>query len=274
VTAFRPDVLAGRVAFIAGGTSGINLAIARALAAHGAAVAVLSRTPARVEQAVDSLRAGGAVASGYVGDVRDPVRVQEVMEQAHATHGAFDIVVSGAAGNFICPAERLSPNGFRAVVEIDLLGTFHVLRTAYAFARTPGASFLNISAPQSTEAYWGQSHVSAAKAGVDMLTRSLAVEWGPVGIRVNAIVPGPIAGTEGIERLAPTEAIRSAWTATNPLRRFGTGDEVAQVAVFLCTEAAAYVNGSIVYCDGGQVLAGGRDYRAGWLATQAAASDG
>jgi NAD(P)-dependent dehydrogenase (short-subunit alcohol dehydrogenase family) len=266
-SAFRPDLLRGKVAFVAGGTSGINLAIAEALARHGAAVAVMSRAAEKVERAVAQLRALGATAMGGAGDVRRYDEVEGVMTDAHRALGPLDIVVSGAAGNFLCPAEQLSPNGFRTVVEIDLLGTFHVLRCARGLTRTPGASFLNVSAPQSTQAYWGQAHVSAAKAGVDMLTRSLAVEWGPAGIRVNAIVPGPIGGTEGIDRLAPTEAIRDAWTATNPLRRFGTGREVADVALFLCSEAAAYVNGSVVYCDGGQVLASARDYRASWEAT-------
>jgi NAD(P)-dependent dehydrogenase (short-subunit alcohol dehydrogenase family) len=266
--AFRPDLLAGKVAFVAGGTRGINLAIARALAAHGAAVAVMSRDPGRVQGAAALLAAEGARAMGCVGDVRQYAAVEAAMTEAHRALGPLDIVVSGAAGNFLCPADRLSPNGFRTVVEIDLLGTFHVLRCARGLARVPGASFVNISAPQSTQAYWGQAHVSAAKAGVDMLTRSLAVEWGPEGIRVNAIVPGPIGETEGMARLVPTAEVRAAWEATNPLRRFGTAAEVAQVALFLSSDAAAYVNGAVIPCDGGQVLASARDYRASWLALQ------
>lgn len=267
-SAFRPDLLAGRVAFVAGGTSGINLAIAQGLAAHGASIAVMSRNAERVAQAVAVLETQGAKVHGVVGDVRHYTQVEAAMASAHQALGAFDIVVSGAAGNFLCPADRLSPNGFRTVVEIDLIGTFHVYRAAVAHTCMPGASFITISAPQSTEPYWGQSHVSAAKAGVDMLTRSLAVEWGERGIRVNGIVPGPIAGTEGIERLAPTGAIRDSWTQANPLRRFGTGADVANAAIFLSSDAAAYVNGAILYVDGGQVHAAGRDYRASWQALQ------
>lgn len=270
MTPFIPGFLAGKVAFVAGGTSGINLAIANGLAQYGAKVAVMSRNAVRVESAVTALRAHGGEVYGTVGDVRDYAVVERSVAGARDALGAFDIVVSGAAGNFICPADELSSNGFRAVVEIDLIGTFHVMRAAKAVLRVPGASLINISAPQSTEAFWGQSHVSAAKAGVDMLTRSLAVEWGHEGIRVNGIVPGPIGDTEGMARLAPTEEIREAWAQMNPMRRFGTGDDVAQVALFLCSDAASYVNGTIVYCDGGQVLAGGRDYRASWLAMQAA----
>lgn len=264
--AFVPDLLVGKVAFVAGGTSGINLEIARALREYGARVALLSRNRERVDRAVADLAAPPGEVCGFQGDVRDYAAVELAMVGARDALGPFDVVVSGAAGNFICPASELSSNGFRAVVDIDLLGTFNVLRAARASLRVPGASIINISAPQSTEAYWGQAHVSAAKAGVDMLTRSLALEWGPEGIRVNAIVPGPIMGTEGMARLAPNEDVRESWQRANPLRRFGTGRDVANVALFLCSDAASYVNGAIIYCDGGQVLSGGRDYRESWLA--------
>lgn len=270
MSVFVPDFLAGRSAFVAGGTSGINLDIARALAEFGASVAVMSRNVERVERAVHDLGKFDVPVAGFPGDVRDFASVERAMAGARDALGPIDIVISGAAGNFICPAAELSPNGFRAVVDIDLIGTFHVMRAARAVLRTPGASLVNISAPQSTEAYWGQSHVSAAKAGVDMLTRSLAVEWGADGIRVNAIIPGPILGTEGVARLAPTDEIKAAWVKANPMRRFGTGYDVAQVALFLCSEAAAYVNGAVIYCDGGQVLGGARDYRESWATMRAA----
>ncbi|MEP7347352.1 MAG: SDR family NAD(P)-dependent oxidoreductase, partial [Gemmatimonadaceae bacterium] len=206
---FVDNLLEGKVAFVAGGTSGINLEIARGLAEYGASVAVFSRNQERVDGAVRDLTTGGKRVQGHVGDVREYASIERALTATAESLGAIDIVVSGAAGNFICPAAKLSPNGFRTVVDIDLMGTFNVLRAAYGVVRKPGASIINISAPQSTEAYWGQAHVSAAKAGVDMLTRSLAVEWGPEGIRVNAIVPGPIDGTEGMARLAPTDEIRA-----------------------------------------------------------------
>jgi NAD(P)-dependent dehydrogenase (short-subunit alcohol dehydrogenase family) len=271
---FVSDLLAGKTAFVAGGTSGINLAIATGFAHFGARVAVLSRNAERVQSAVAALsrETDADKVRGFVGDVREPQAVDAALGQAHDAFGPLDIVVSGAAGNFICPANQLSPNGFRTVVDIDLMGTFNVLRAAYGRLRKPGASIINISAPQSTEAFWGQAHVSAAKAGVDMLTRSLAVEWGPEGIRVNAIVPGPIEGTEGVTRLAPTPAIRGTWEKANPLRRLGSGEEVASVALFLCSEGASYVNGAIVYCDGGQVLGGPRDYSESWQALQRSAA--
>lgn len=269
MSTFIPGFLNGKVAFVAGGTSGINLDIARGLAEFGAAVAVLSRKQERVDAAVKDLSSYGGRAIGFAADVRDYPSVENALASASATLGPLDIVVSGAAGNFIAPATGLSSNAFRAVMEIDLLGTFHVMRAAHAVVRKPGASLMSISAPQSTEAFWGQSHVSAAKAGVDMLTRSLAVEWGPEGLRVNTIIPGPIDGTEGVARLAPTPEIKAAWEQANPMRRLGTGRDVANVALFLASDAAAYVNGTTIYCDGGQVLAGGRDYQKSWQALQA-----
>ena len=267
---FVPDLLAGRVAFVAGGTSGINLAIATALAEYGANVGVFSRSQERVDAAVQTLKATGRRIEGYVGDVREYASIERATAVCAEALGPLDIVVSGAAGNFLCPANELSANGFRTVVDIDLNGTFNVLRSAYRHLRRPGASIINISAPQSTEPYFGQAHVSAAKAGVDMLTRSLAVEWGEEGIRVNAIIPGPIIGTEGMTRLAASQDIRAAWEKANPMRRFGTGREVANVALFLCSSAASYVNGAVLYCDGGQVLGGARDYRESWAAMKAA----
>jgi NAD(P)-dependent dehydrogenase (short-subunit alcohol dehydrogenase family) len=256
---FRPDLLAGSNAFVAGGTSGINLGIAEQLIAHGANVTVLSRNPERVDTAVAHLRAAssGGEAAGHAADVRDFEAVNEALQACHERFGLLDIVVSGAAGNFLCPAEQLSSNAFRAVVDIDLLGTFHVLRAAFDRCRKPGAAFVNISAPQAAVPFWGQAHVCAAKAGVDMLTKALAYEWGVHGIRVNAVVPGPIENTEGVERLLVTEELREAGLRAVPLRRFGTTRDIADMVLFLASEAGAYVNGSILYCDGGQTISGG-----------------
>lgn len=266
MSSFAPQFMKGKVVFVAGGTSGINLAIALAFAEYGASVGVLSRNPDKVNGTVSQLEGHGVRAFGATADVRDFEAVQRAMHGAAGALGAFDVVVSGAAGNFVCPAAELSSNGFKAVMDIDLLGTFHVMKAAYDLAKTPGASFINISAPQSTVTYWGQSHVSAAKAGVDMLTKSLALEWGEKGIRVNGIVPGPIVGTEGMARLAPNETIREQWRTLNPMRRFGEGSDVAHMALYLASDAASYVSGCILYCDGGQVLGGARDYREMWAA--------
>lgn len=253
MSVFVADLLKGQSAFVAGGTSGINLAIAEAFARAGATVAVLSRRQDKVDAAVARLSEFGA-AVGYAADVRDYAAVEAALKAFRGAAGPVDIVVSGAAGNFVAPASAISSNGFRTVLEIDLLGTFHVLRAAYGVLRKPGARLISISAPQSTAVAFGQSHVAAAKAGIDMLTRSLAVEWGGEGVRVNAIVPGPIDGTEGMSRLAPTPAIRRAVERTVPLGRFGSLEEVADLALFLASDAARYMTGTVTYCDGGQVL--------------------
>lgn len=251
MTVFAADFLRGKTALVAGGTSGIGLAIAAAFAAYGARVAVLGRNADKAAAAASSVR-GDALA--LVADVRDYPLVAAELARAAQQFGAFDIVVAGAAGNFIAAAEQMSANAFKTVVDIDLNGTFHIFRAAHAHLRTPGAALLAISAGQSSRACAGQAHAAAAKAGINMLVKNLALEWGPQGIRVNAIVPGPIAGTEGMARLA-TPAQAAALAARIPLQRFGRGSEVANTALFLASAAASYVTGAIVECDGGSQLA-------------------
>jgi NAD(P)-dependent dehydrogenase (short-subunit alcohol dehydrogenase family) len=207
--------------FVAGGTSGINLGIAEGFAAAGARVAVMSRSQDKVDAAVGRLRDLGAESMGVAADVRD---VEATGGALAAAHEAF---VSGAAGNFPATALGMSPNAFRSVLEIDLLGTYQVLRAGYEFLRKPGSVVINISAPQAFLPWASQSHVCAAKAGVDMLTRVLAIEWGAVGVRVNGVVPGPITGTEGMARLAPTQDAQAAVTATVPLGHWGTPADIA-----------------------------------------------
>ena len=195
-----PFDFTGRHVFVAGGTSGINLGIAEGFAARGAQLTVISRSPERVAGAVKMLQAHGTKALGFSADVRDPAAINAALAGAHQQFGDIDILVSGAAGNFPAPALGMSPNGFKAVIDIDLIGTFNVLRGAHAFLRKPGASIINISAPQSVHATPLQAHVCAAKAGLDMLTRVLCLEWGADGIRVNSIIPGGISDTEGMAR--------------------------------------------------------------------------
>jgi NAD(P)-dependent dehydrogenase (short-subunit alcohol dehydrogenase family) len=251
VSAFREQLLAGKVAFIAGGTSGINLGIARRFAELGARVAVAGRNP---EKAANAAAAIGGGALGMSCDVRDYAATRAVLENTAKQLGPLDIVVSGAAGNFPAPALGMSANGFRVVVDIDLNGTFNVFRGAHDLLRTPGASLIAISAGQAVKPMMLQAHVCAAKAGVNQLIRVLAMEWGPAGIRVNGISPGPIAGTEGMARLAPTQEVERAIVARVPLRRFGAIEEIAESAVFLCSDSAAYITGTILDCDGGSQL--------------------
>ena len=251
----RNDELTGRTAFVAGGTSGINLAIAQRLAQAGARVFVISRDPAKVAAAVATLSAVGE-AQGTAADVRQFEAVAAAVARASNAFGVIDIVVSGAAGNFLADARTLSANGFRTVMDIDVNGTFNVLRASYDHLRRPGASLINISAPQAVLAIQGQVHACAAKAAINMMTRCLALEWGPDGVRVNAISPGWIADTEGFERLMGDGDSREALTGQLPLRRFGRVEDVAETALFLASDRSAYITGAIIDCDGGLVTAG------------------
>ena len=240
-----------KTVFVMGGTSGINLGIAEAFAAHGGRMGVASRSQEKVDAAVSKLAALGAQATGFAVDVRDPEGVKAVFAQAREQLGTLDVLVSGAAGNFPAPAMGMSVNGFKSVVDIDLLGTFHVMQAAYPHLTKPGASIINISAPQAYIPMTMQIHVCAAKAGVDMVTRVLAMEWGPEGIRINSIVPGPIEGTEGMGRLAPTPEMRQRVTESVPLKRFGTPQDIANMALFLASPLAGYVSGAVIPVDGG-----------------------
>jgi len=250
-----PFDFSGRHVFVAGGTSGINLGIALAFARAGARVSVMSRSQEKVDAAVAELKKHGA-AIGFACDVRDYAATEKALVAAREQHGLISVLVSGAAGNFVAPAAALSSNGFRAVVEIDLLGTFHALRAGFALLEKPGASVINITAPQGSQPMEFQMHVCAAKAGVDMVTRVAAQEWGSAGVRVNAVSPGPIDDTEGIARLAPTEEARRLCAESVPLGRFGTKQEIADACLWLASPMASYVNGAIIPVDGGWGLGG------------------
>jgi NAD(P)-dependent dehydrogenase (short-subunit alcohol dehydrogenase family) len=245
-----------RHVFVAGGTSGINLGIAEGFARHGDHVSVVSRSADKVQAATERLKALGPSAFGTTADVRDAEAVDAALAAAVESHGPIDVLISGAAGNFPAPVLGMSPNAFASVVNIDLLGTFHVLRLAHQHLRAPGASVINISAPQAFLPMAMQAHVCAAKAGVDMLTRTLAMEWGPQGIRVNSLVPGPIDGTEGMKRLLPDPAMKEQLARTVPLQRMGTPEDCADVALFLASDAARYVSGAVLPVDGGWSLSG------------------
>ena len=254
---FQPTLLENRVALITGGGTGICRGIALAFARHGCHVAITSRKPEHLEPTRDELRAIGVRAVAAAADVRDPAAVNTAISTVVSELGRIDIVVNGAAGNFICLAENLSPNGFGTVVDIDLKGTFNASRAALPHLKARGGSVINISATLPYLGTIGQAHASAAKAGVDSLTRTLAVEWGPHGIRVNGIAPGPIEGTEGVARLT-SEKSRASLLRTCPVGRMGTVDDIANAALYLASEAASYVNGVTLVVDGGLWLRSAR----------------
>jgi NAD(P)-dependent dehydrogenase (short-subunit alcohol dehydrogenase family) len=251
---FRDRLLAGKTAFVTGGGSGIGQRMAERFAEHGAKVMLVGRKQEKLDAAASAIQSSGGTAATASVDVRDYPAVEAALQKTRDQFGEIDILVCGAAGNFPAPVLGMSANGFKAVIDIDLLGTFNTCRAAYAHLRKPGATIISISASHASMPIANQSHVCAAKAGVDLLTRTLAVEWGPAGIRANCITPGPTDDTEGMRRLAPTPEIRRKVEGAVPLRRFGTKDELADLALFLCSDAAAYITGAIYVCDGGQSL--------------------
>ncbi len=251
---FREGAFAGKTVFVAGGSSGINLGIALRFAEMGANVALISRSEDRVAAAADAVRATGAEAIGMAADVRDYDAVARAFEAASARFGPIDVVISGAAGNFLAPAVGLSANAFRTVIEIDLIGTFNVLRASWDHLRKPGASLISISAGQAKRPIPFQAHASAAKAGINNLTGTLAMEWGPAGVRVNAISPGPIGDTEGMARLAPSDEATAAIKRRIPLRDYGAKRDIADAALFLASDQARYITGTVLEVDGGMLL--------------------
>jgi NAD(P)-dependent dehydrogenase (short-subunit alcohol dehydrogenase family) len=250
---FRPGLMEGRTAYVAGGTSGINWGIAARFAQLGARVVVVGRDAERAAAAAARIGPTDR-ALGLAADVRDAAAVRASQEATVAAFGPIDIVIAGAAGNFLAPATGMSANGFRTVVDIDLMGTFNVFRQGHDLLRAPGASLIAITAGLARRPKPMQAHACAAKAGVDQLVRVLAMEWGGAGIRVNAISPGPIEGTEGVRRMAPTPEARQGRMARIALHRYGEVSEIADCAVFLCSSAAAYITGAVIDCDGGHVL--------------------
>ncbi|MCB9439789.1 MAG: SDR family oxidoreductase [Mycolicibacterium sp.] len=250
-----PELLSGTAAFVTGGGSGINLAIAHGLASVGADLMICGRTRSRLDAAADELSAHGGRVLTAVADVRDAEALTVAITTAVERFGRLDSVIAGAAGNFFAPAETISPNGFRTVIDIDLLGSFNTARAAFEHLRNSRGSILFLSAGQAYLPFANQSHVGAAKAGIDNLMANLAFEWGRFGIRANSIVPGPIRGTEGMRRLAQPTG-EEVWTDAVPLGRLGEAAEVAAMAVVLSSPLASYVTGARVVVDGGLGLSG------------------
>jgi len=238
---------------VVGGTSGINLQVAIQFAKAGANVTVASRSVDKVNAAVELLNQANpnAIHLGVSFDVRDNDALTLGFDKIASTYGHIDVLISGAAGNFPASAAKLSPNGFKSVIDIDLIGSFQVLKHAYPLLSRPNGSIIQISAPQAYIAMPLQVHVCAAKAGVDMLTRTLALEWGVEGIRINSIVPGPIADTEGFNRLAPTDELQQRVANSVPLKRNGQGQDIANAALFLASDMASYITGVVLPVDGG-----------------------
>jgi peroxisomal 2,4-dienoyl-CoA reductase len=266
---FRPGLLAGQVALITGGGSGIGLGISELLAALGMHVVIASRKPEHFESARDRIAAAGGRVSSVALDVRDQARVVDVVNGVADTHGRLDLLVNNAAGNFYAPSATLSPNAWKAVVEIDLYGTFFCSQAVHGIMRAQGGGRIVSTSMTLHYRGWPQmAHATAAKAGVDALTRTLAVEWARDRIRVNAIAPGPIP-TEGVrkaftppadsgipDRFAVADQAMDAYAQERiPLGRWGAPADIANMVAFLASPAGDWITGSIFVIDGGQWLA-------------------
>jgi len=252
---FQSGLLAGKAALVTGGGSGIGAGLAKRLAEQGAKVMLLGRTQEKLDTVAEAIAEAGGTAKTFSCDVRKYDLVEQAIRETAATFGSLDILVNSAAGNFLAPASALSANGFRSVIDIDLCGTFNTSRAAFETLSASRGAIVNITATQAHVATPLQCHAGAAKAGIEKLTRDLALEWGRFGIRVNAIAPGPIEGTEGMSRLAPGDA-ESSLKRRVPLGRYGTIFEIAECLTYLVSPAGAYITGATLLVDGGTSLLG------------------
>jgi peroxisomal 2,4-dienoyl-CoA reductase len=248
--------MAGRCVLITGGSSGIGLGMVQVFHALGAHVVLVGRDPAKLETAMDAVEPARSRLRGFASDVRSYEATQALVAQVMAEFGRIDVLVNNAAGNFHCPFEQLTPNGWRAVVDIDLNGTFNFCHASLAGLRQSkwGGRVINISLAQAASGWPGSAHAASAKAGVTALTRSLAVEWGGYAIRVNNILPGPIANTEGVRRLYEDRGQAEKELDRLCLDAFGHTDDIAQAAVFLASDAGHFITGCDLSVDGGRWL--------------------
>jgi NAD(P)-dependent dehydrogenase (short-subunit alcohol dehydrogenase family) len=259
---FRDDLLAGKTVLVTGGGSGLGLSMAKKFAALGANVAITGRNAERLEGAANEIDPSGERVAAETCDVREFAHVESMVAAVNERFGGVDVLVNNAAGNFLATTEDLSPNGFNAVVQTVLYGTFHVTLAVGRglIARGTGGSILNIV---TTYAWTGSAFVvpsAAAKAGVLAMTRSLAVEWATYGIRSNAIAPGPFPTQGAWNALMPTPEIEAEAKARIPMGRFGEHDELANLAAFLVSDGARFINGEVVTIDGGEWIASGGEF--------------
>jgi NAD(P)-dependent dehydrogenase (short-subunit alcohol dehydrogenase family) len=259
---FKEQCLEGRTAVVTGGGTGLGLSMALKFAELGANLVIASRNLEHVESAAERVRALGRKALAVACDVRKFEEVEAMMDRAEKDLGGLDILVNNAAGNFLCPTEDLTPNGFAAVIGIVLNGSFHCTLAAgrKMIASGKGGAMLNIL---TSYAWTGSGLVvpsAAAKAGVLAMTRSLAVEWAKYRIRVNGIAPGPFPTEGAWKALLPTPEMEDLARARIPLKRFGEHEELANLAAYLVSDYSGYITGDVVTIDGGEWLAGAGEF--------------
>ena len=264
---FRPGLFGGQVGVITGGGTGIGFGIAELLSALGMHVVLASRKPENIESAAERLRARGGNASALPVDVRDPERVRALVQRVAEAQGRIDLLVNNAAGNFYVPSETMSPNAWRAVVEIDLFGTFFCSQAVLPVMRAQGGgTIVNISMTLHYRGWPMMAHATAAKGGIDALTRTLALEWAPHRVRVNGVAPGPVP-TAGVAKAfvpptaaaapeAPAAPVRDHTGAppSVPLGRWGDPRDIANAVAFLASPAGEWITGAILVVDGGEWL--------------------
>lgn len=251
---FAAATLEGRVAFVSGGATGIGRATVAALGRLGASIFIASRKAENLKAAVGELRDMGIAADFAVADVRDFEAVESAVGACVARFGGLDILINNAAANFPCPTAKLSSNGWKTVVDIDLNGTFHCCRAAYPHLKGSrfGGRIISITTSFARTGWPGAAHAGAAKAGVLSLMRALAIEWAPDGILVNSVSPGPIAGTPGVDKLYIETGREAEMTSRVALGRFGRPEDIAQAIVYLCSTAGDFITGAELAVDGGR----------------------
>jgi 2,4-dienoyl-CoA reductase [(3E)-enoyl-CoA-producing], peroxisomal len=250
---YKPDIFSGKVVFVTGGAGSICRVQAEAMVLLGANAVILGRRSKETEEAareIQTLRRGSRVLGLGNVDVRSVESLKTAVERTIAQLGRIDYVIAGAAGNFLCDINNLSSNAFKTVIEIDLLGSYNTFKVTSEELKKNKGSIIFVSATLHYRGLMMQAHASAAKAGVDALNNVIAVEYGPLGVRSNCLAPGPIEGTEGMSRLAPSPEIGDPKT-TVPLLRNGSTTEIANSTVFLFSNAASYITGTTLVVDGG-----------------------
>lgn len=266
---FRPGLFDGQVALVTGGGSGIGRGIADLLAALGAHVVLASRKLERVEAAAAEIIAAGGRASAYAVDVRDADLVRRLVADVTDAHGRIDLLVNNAAGNFYAPSETLSENAWKSVIEIDLYGTFFCSQAVLPVMKAQGGgSIVNISMTLHYRGWPLMAHATAAKAGIDALTKTLSLEWAKYGVRMNAVAPGPIP-TDGVRKaftpppsadgvpdvFAVEKAMESYARKAIPLQRWGSPADIANMVAFVASPGGSWITGAIMVVDGGEWLA-------------------
>jgi len=248
---FKSDIFKGKVLFCTGGGSGICKGMTYVVMKHGANATIVGRKLDRLTQAAEELSKGtGSTCIPAQADVRKPDQLKEAVRKTIEKFGRIDFVICGAAGNFLAPLSGLSENAFRTIVEIDTLGTFNTFKATVPHIRQSHGSYIHVSVTLHYRGHPYQAHVSSAKAGVDALSRVIAVEEGPWGVRSNVIAPGPIVATEGMSRLSVSGSGRT-FESIIPLGRSGTVEDIANATIFLFSDASSLITGEVLVVDGG-----------------------